>query len=952
MPGVAPGAGRWTPLLPTVASAYAAFAILHRSRGAPRAPWLLMGLALAASFVGWAFTSIRSLRGADPGLVEPFAEAAYFLAYLLFIAGLGAFLLGTSPQDRLRRSLDVLALTCTLAAIAWVLVLRGLVHASGLPTLQGLTIVAYPALDLALVAAFLLLATEAHRGTRAPLALLAAAGLALFLGDVAYAWVSLDGQAPVGAAADVAWMACYVFVALAARYRAPADETLAAPHPQLAMAMQFAPMLALLPLAVADYTERRTLDAVLFGLGVAMVSALTVRQALMFSDLRRSTAALRRSTDDLVRQKMDLTRGETKFRTLAENFPDYITRVDREGRRIYTNPAMQRLWASLGAGDPTGTKVTEAFVTKPAAAQDLQAALTASLADGRRRTLHQAVETPQGQRHLDYAVVPERGPEGQVESALLVARDVTETQDAYAALRASEERYRLLAENASDLVQLFDANGVCQYASPSSVTVLGYTPDELVGHDGHHLLDPRDAAALRAGHLAIPRPDGSLVTEARAHRKDGTVVWVETVTRPRLGPDGKPTGFVSSTRDITARRLAEERFQLVSRATTDVIWDYEVAAGRLTWGESMEEVFGHRLADLAPGLDSWSRLVHPDDHGAVTASFAAALAGPATKWNGAYRFRRADGQWADVLDRCFILRDAAGRAVRAVGSFSDISDLRRAEREREAAMRHAEDERREAQRLKEMAGFKTQFLRNAAHELATPLTPLRLQLATFAPHLSKIDPAGFGLLQRNVERLGTLANDLLDAARLQSGHVRITPKRVALADVLGRVAASFRAQAQAAGLTLGVHPCAAGLVVECDETRLEQVLFNLVHNAIKFTPRGGQVWLGQEPDGRFAAITVQDTGIGLAPEQAARLFEPFTQVHDATHVKVGGTGLGLYIARGLVEQQGGSLDVHSAGPGAGARFTIRLPLTRPGDGAAPRETVPAPPRAGGARASP
>lgn len=924
LPAVSPLAARWMPLAVAVAAGAAAAALLRRSRGAPRAPWVLMGLALVCSFVGWAYTAAVALDGAADASFKPFADVAYFAGYGLFVAGLAALLLGTTGPDRVRRGIDVLALSCTLAALAWVLVLRGLVHDSGLPTLQSLAIVAYPALDLALVAALLLLVAEARPGTRASLALLATGGVAIFLGDLGYAWSTLRGGTPPGAVLDIAWLTCYALLALAARYRVPAEETLAAPHPRVALAILFVPIAALLPVAVLDYSRRLTMDAVLFGIGVVMVTLLALRQALMFLDLHQSSGALRATADDLRRQKAELARSETTFRTLAENFPDCITRVDREGRRVYANPATKRLWASMGAGDPVGTLVADATVTRQNESAELRKALAASLADGRRRPLRETAETPQGVRHLEGLIVPERGPDGQVDSVLLVARDVTETHDAYTALRASEERYRLLAENASDLVQLFDANGVCQYASPSSATVLGYLPEELVGHDGTHLLHPEDAAALRAGRLAQGRPDGSLVTLARARRKDGSLAWVETVTRPRLGSDGRPAGFVAATRDVTARHLAQERFRLASKATTDVIWDYDVAANQLTWGESMEAVFGHRLQDLEPSLASWSRRIHADDHDAVSASFAAALAGSADKWNGAYRFQRANGEWADVLDRCFIVRDADGKAVRAVGSFNDITDLRRAEREREAAVRRAEDERREGQRLKEMAQFKTQFLNNAAHELVTPLTPLKLQLATLAPRFRRLDPPAWTLLERNVDRLGTLAKDLLDAARLESGALRLDPRPVRVADLIAQVAASFRPQAQAAGLTLGVHPARGDLVVDCDEMRVEQVLFNLVHNALKFTPRGGQVWLQAEAVGDAVTFQVRDTGTGLDAGQIARLFQPFVQVHDAS-MKVGGTGLGLYIAQGIARQHGGDLSVQSDGPGRGSTFLLRLP---------------------------
>lgn len=264
-------------------------------------------------------------------------------------------------------------------------------------------------------------------------------------------------------------------------------------------------------------------------------------------------------------------------------------------------------------------------------------------------------------------------------------------------------------------------------------------------------------------------------------------------------------------------------------------------------------------------------------------------------------------------------------------------------------MQRAEDVHREAQRIKEMAEFKTQFLSNAAHELATPLTPLKLQLATMRGRLASQDPEGFRMLERNVHRLGTLVDDLLDAARLQAGHLRLRPAPLPVPDLLGRVCVSFAPQAGVAGVTLGVLGSPPALQVVGDETRVEQVLFNLVHNALKFTPRGGQVWLAADVDGPDAVIRVQDTGIGLTPAQAERLFQPFTQVHDTSQVpKAGGTGLGLYIAKGIAEQHGGDLRVESPGPGRGCTFTLRLPQVPASAAAGAAATAPGPPRAGAA----
>jgi PAS domain S-box-containing protein len=335
-------------------------------------------------------------------------------------------------------------------------------------------------------------------------------------------------------------------------------------------------------------------------------------------------------------------------------------------------------------------------------------------------------------------------------------------------------------------------------------------------------------------------------------------------------------------------------------------------------GYTREELLGMTVMDLdvnVPDLEAWN---------AKVARVAAAGGRLLIETD----MRRKDGRLVPVE---ISIRLLGGEVPRTITVMRDVSSRKQAET-------HA----REAERLREAAAFKTQFLNNAAHELATPLTPLKLQLATMRPRLEALDPKGFTMLKRNVDRLGTLVTDLLDAARLQSGRLRMSFRDVDVDEALARIVASFRPQAQAAGITLGVRPGTAGLHLECDETRLEQVLFNLVHNALKFTPRGGQVWLRAAADHDHVELEVRDTGIGLTAAQMERLFTPFTQVHDATTHKTGGTGLGLYIARGIADQHHGTLGVASEGPGQGTTFTVRLPLHQPVAMVAPGELAVAP----------
>jgi signal transduction histidine kinase len=247
---------------------------------------------------------------------------------------------------------------------------------------------------------------------------------------------------------------------------------------------------------------------------------------------------------------------------------------------------------------------------------------------------------------------------------------------------------------------------------------------------------------------------------------------------------------------------------------------------------------------------------------------------------------------------------------------------------------HTEGEQRRVEletanaRLRELSEMKTRFINAAAHELNTPLTPIRIQLHLLQGGklgaLNDKQRASVEVLGRNLERLSLLVGDVLDAARVQTEHMRITPRVADLAHLVREAVETTRPQAEAVGVALHLD-------VEGDEPilldahRVTQVMVNLLSNALKFTPRGGSVRVALARTRTEARVSVSDTGAGLTQAQRDRLFVPFSQVHDPQRHNTGGTGLGLFISRGILEQHQGRLWCESEGPGRGATFAFALP---------------------------
>ena len=285
---------------------------------------------------------------------------------------------------------------------------------------------------------------------------------------------------------------------------------------------------------------------------------------------------------------------------------------------------------------------------------------------------------------------------------------------------------------------------------------------------------------------------------------------------------------------------------------------------------------------------------------------------------------------ADVLVRCVYIALAGALGV-LMAQESTRAYASRDELAQEVEVQRREQQAREVERLRDLDRFKTEFLNAAAHELNTPLTPLQLQLHILTQAEETGNPEArrraLAIIGRNVERMALLVQDMLDVARLQSGRLSIQRQPADLAAVVRDAIETYRAPAAAKAIHIDVEG-PESLVVAIDPKRTSQIIYNLVSNSIKYTPPEGHVTVRYSGDAEVVRVEVQDNGLGFSAEQLDRMFVPFGQAH--THqVSAPGTGLGLFISRGIAERHGGSLQARSAGPGQGATFNVELSQTSP-----------------------
>ncbi len=324
-----------------------------------------------------------------------------------------------------------------------------------------------------------------------------------------------------------------------------------------------------------------------------------------------------------------------------------------------------------------------------------------------------------------------------------------------------------------------------------------------------------------------------------------------------------------------------------------------------------EKVWGRPVSGyMADPLD-WLKGIHPDDLPKVQQSLQ-------TNAGGRLEFRvvHPSGVVRHMHSRTFPVLDSAGTVTRLVGLAQDVTESKLAADRISAALAKV--------RVAEAA--RTQLLNTIAHDLANPVSVLLLQatiLSDFAQEPAK-QRRSLDVLLSNARRVQRFVQDLKDLARLEAGELKIVKAPVDFTKLVSEATNAMKPLAEAAGVELILQGTPA-LECEADSQRLEQVLANFLGNALKFTPKGGTIRVRMAPGDGHVEVVVQDSGRGYSPEEAAKLFKPFSQAHDSKEVKDRGTGLGLWISKGIIESHGGQVWSHSDGLGRGSSFAFRIP---------------------------
>jgi PAS domain S-box-containing protein len=382
---------------------------------------------------------------------------------------------------------------------------------------------------------------------------------------------------------------------------------------------------------------------------------------------------------------------------------------------------------------------------------------------------------------------------------------------------------------------------------------------------------------------------------------------------------------------------SELRLRLAIEVARMGAWEWDLASGRMTWSADPEGLFGFPSGSFDDHLRI-EGLIHPEDKAvterALRAAFATGL------YQADYRAVRPDGTVAWLTDRGRVVPDAGGRPERIAGITRDVSPERRAAIEREQLLRDARESRDEAEAA---SRAKDEFLAMLSHELRNPLNVIAMGVTVLDAAGNPEDALARTrqLMGKQVRYLTALIDDLLDIARVTSGKIALNRRPLDLAATVERCLSTMAETREPSP-----HRWRKALEpvwVNADETRIQQIVTNLVANAARFTPAGGEIDVAVTADRSEAILRVSDTGVGIEADLLPRVFDLFVQGERGHARPQGGLGLGLTLVRQLAEMHAGSVAAASDGAGRGASFTVRLPRilpSAPGDDRAHAPAVP------------
>lgn len=642
-------------------------------------------------------------------------------------------------------------------------------------------------------------------------------------------------------------------------------------------------------------------------------AAILCAAAVVLTTARKNEAAVRQSEERL-------RVSEERYRLLTQAVPSTIyERSSNIGTFFYSDSWYE--YTGLTPEQTAGDGWMQALHP-----EDLERFRSRSAAEEDPDVMHERrmrFRRKDGQyRWMLVRSVPVRGENGEIIRRVGAITDIDAMVRAQNALRESEAQFRAMFEAAVvGQTQASAATGLFTRVNQRFCEMTGYSEAELLQ------MRPRDlmhSADVLGGLLPILEGHkDEVVREIRLLRKDKKLIWVNAAVRLLRDEDNKPTQTIAVYLDITRRKRAEEHRQrildglsLAQHIVAAGIWDFDFVTDEKYFSPAYYDLYGFRDSD-AITYERWLNCIIEEDRNHV-ADGIRKLYKSATDWNIEFRIEHPTRgrRWLASVGR--LERNQEGRRTRFTGMDIDISERK----QMEAQLQDYVKVLRESDRRKD------EFLAVLGHELRNPLHAIR-----GAVDLLKIiglsDPDSEetrNIIDMQASHMARLIDDLLDVSRLTLDKLELRKEELDLTDALADALNATRAPIAARDLHLETAMPREKLLLYGDRVRLTQVFANLLGNAAKYTPEHGNIWVTVSRDAENAVLSVRDNGIGINTESLNHLFDLFYQAQSTLESIASGLGIGLTLARRLVELHGGSIEARSDGMGKGSEFVVYLPL--------------------------
>jgi PAS domain S-box-containing protein len=516
-------------------------------------------------------------------------------------------------------------------------------------------------------------------------------------------------------------------------------------------------------------------------------------------------------------------------------------------------------------------------------------------------------------------------------------RDITDrvqARETAAALRQAESRFNKLVELSPLSKQIYTPDGRPVICNPAWERLFGVTladiPDYNILRDPV-LVELGVMPLIQRGFAGEPVIVPPIPYRPYTGAYKGQERWCGAVIYPVKDDAGRVEHVILIHEDVTERMAAEaalrrtaDRLRLALDGARMGDWSWDAASDLLSMSDRACEIYGVPHGSHMT-REQMRQHLHPEDRERSRQVLARAVA-ERTAYDIEYRVTKPDGTTSWVAARGLAQYDAAGRVTGMIGVAVDITPRKLIEQERDRLLESERAARGEAEHASRM---KDEFLATLSHELRTPLNAILgyaqlLRSGVMGP--SELDEA-VEVIERNARAQTQIIEDLLDMSRIISGKVRLDVQGVSLVDVIESAIQTVTPAADAKGIRLQTILDPLAGPIAGDPGRLQQVFWNLLNNAIKFTPKGGRVQVILARVNSHVEVAVSDTGVGIKPEFLPYVFDRFRQADATTSRRFGGLGLGLAIVKSLVELHGGTVQATSPGEGRGATFVLSLPLS-------------------------